>query len=202
MYGKLIVFEGPDGVGKTTLSKAATNLLVAAGQPSQWLSFPGRESGTLGHLVYQVHHQFQQFGIDRLTDGAKQTLHIAAHIDTIERQIKPLLATGQNVVLDRFWWSTWVYGITAGLDPIFLKALIDVEKLAWGHVLPACIILVTTHAPRDRADEDLATWQVLANTYRALAADESSTFAVQVYDNSSSLSAAQDFLTSLLLPTK
>ena len=201
MFGKLFVFEGPDGVGKTTLSKAATDLLSAAGQSSQWLSFPGREPGTLGHLVYQVHHQPRQFNIDHLTDAAKQALHIAAHLDAIEQRIKPLLASGHNVVLDRFWWSTWVYGVTAGLDPGFLQALIEVEKLAWRDVAPACIVLVTTNAPRDRAGEELATWRTLADNYRALAARESSTFVVRTYDNSASLSAAQDFLTSLLLPS-
>jgi dTMP kinase len=198
MSGKLLVFEGPDGVGKTTLSKLAADLLTAAGQPTKWLSFPGRELGTLGHLVYEVHHRPQQFNIAQLTEGAKQALHIAAHLDTIERQIKPWLASGMNVVLDRFWWSTWVYGLTAGLDANFLQALIDVERHSWNNTLPACIVLIKTAGPRDRAEEDFVNWQALAENYRLLAARESSTFAVRVYDNSSSVAEAQEFLKSTL----
>src|SRR5579863_3166654 len=108
--GKLIVLEGPDGVGKTTLAAELGKRLEQRGEPTKVLSFPGRESGTLGGHVYALHHEPQRFKIDSLTAASKQLLHVAAHLDVIESKIRPWIKDSINVVLDRYWWSTWVYG--------------------------------------------------------------------------------------------
>src|SRR6266496_2497692 len=56
--GKLFVFEGPDGVGKTTLSSALNDHLNATGIQCDYLSFPGRETGSLGRHVYEQQHAY------------------------------------------------------------------------------------------------------------------------------------------------
>lgn len=198
MKGKLFIFEGPDGVGKTTLSRLATGLLNAAGQPTEWLSFPGREPGTLGHLIYQVHHEPQKMGINHLTDAAKQALHIAAHLDAIESTIRPLLTAGTHVVLDRFWWSTWVYGLTSGLNEELLRALIAVEKVCWGATLPNLLLLVEAKRPRDRADEKMPHFRALSAAYKKLATQESTTFAVRTLNNDVALPHTQQALEAFL----
>jgi thymidylate kinase len=79
--GKLFVFEGPDGVGKTTLSKAFSDHLNATGIQCDYLSFPGRETGSLGRHIYELHHDPDRFGIRAVDPASLQLLHIAAHID-------------------------------------------------------------------------------------------------------------------------
>lgn len=72
--GRLIILEGPDGVGKSTLSKDLVRDLNARGERAELLTFPGREPGTLGHLVYEVHHEPARFGLWSVTAAANQAL--------------------------------------------------------------------------------------------------------------------------------
>src|SRR5437667_11426465 len=128
-YGKLFVFEGTDGSGKTTVSRAFAEHAKAAGFGCEWFSFPGHETGTLGKHVYDVHHDPLAAGIRTINPTSLQLLHVAAHIDTIERQIVPALKRVHHVVLDRYWWSTLVYGVVAGAKEQSLKAMVNVERL-------------------------------------------------------------------------
>ncbi len=55
--GGLLVFEGPDRTGKTTLANALAARLEDFGYKCIVRSFPGRDEGTLGKVVYDVHHR-------------------------------------------------------------------------------------------------------------------------------------------------
>lgn len=99
--GKLFVFEGPDGVGKSTISKEVTEYFNSNYNNFILLTFPGKEDGTLGKVVYDLHHQSSSLGVNKITNSSKQLLHIAAHIDAIEQIILPQIKANRNIILGR-----------------------------------------------------------------------------------------------------
>lgn len=180
--GRLVVFEGPDGVGKTTLIDGFAKLRRSQGDQVVVAGFPGRTPGTLGHHIYRLHHDPDAFNIERLEPSSLQVLHVAAHIDTISRVIRPSVASGALVLLDRYWWSTWVYGIDAGADPDLLDAMIRCEDVYWGELSPTLIVLVERKdslRPEDKGE----AWHRKAGLYRELAHRESAHRQVCVIGN-------------------
>jgi len=140
--GKLFVFEGSDSSGKTTLSRAFAEYLKGERVKCDHFAFPGHEHGTIGKLIYELHHDPKAVGVEALTPTSLQILHIAAHVDAIESRILPALKMGRYVVLDRFWWSTWVYGKVGGVSTKILRTMVQVERLVWGKTRPAAVFLV------------------------------------------------------------
>ena len=141
--GRLIVFEGPDGIGKSTILKHIAARLEHCGRLVRRESFPGNEPGSLGALVYKLHHEASRHEIHGMSPLALQALHIAAHLDSIENRILPALESGKIVLLDRFWWSTWVYGMAANVDEAALELLVQAEQVVWKGRLPDAVLLIT-----------------------------------------------------------
>jgi thymidylate kinase len=162
--GNLLVFEGPDGVGKSTLVTEAGSVLTSRGIPHNVLSFPGKDPGTLGWVVDQIHHTPEVFEINKLTPLSLQALHIAAHLDHIESRILPALAQGVWFILDRFWWSTWVYGTVDRVSAGVLDKLVEAEQAAWKNTLPAVAFLVKRTSPF-RSEHTDARFLELVNLY-------------------------------------
>lgn len=171
MRGQLIVFEGPDGVGKTTLSKRVADWLAAQGVRSRYISFPGQERGGLGKLVYDLHHVPERFAVGDLEPTARQLLHIAAHIDALYRTIRPALAAGESIVMDRYWWSTVVYGRTSAVDEQSIRLMIELEKVHWADVRPTIVFLLDRVVPA-RAEQSLKEYCALQIAYNHLAAEQ------------------------------
>jgi thymidylate kinase len=100
-----------------------------------------------------------------------QLLVTAAHLETIQSRIIPSLNAGRTVVLDRYWWSTWVYGRAAGVSREMLEALLAVEELAWSGIVPMRVFLITRPATKGR--RQARTIGQLSSRYRSLARRES-----------------------------
>jgi thymidylate kinase len=181
--GKLIVFEGPDGVGKSTLSRALAKKLTEANIHCENLAFPGREEGTIGRLVYDLSRRPDAFGLGKLTSASWQALHIAAHLDAIEQRILPALNEGRWVILDRFWWSTWVYGNASGVERHSLDAMIRVERLQWNGVKPAVVFMI------DRSGDfsQVQARDQLRKGYHSLLEKEQSRYPIQTIHNDASV---------------
>jgi thymidylate kinase len=163
--GRLIVFEGPDGIGKTVLSRRLVDHLARSNTDATYMSFPGRDPGTLGAVVYQLHHQPKSLHVNSIDPTSLQLLHIAAHVDAIERVIRPLIHAGKTVVLDRFWWSALVYGEVLGAPKPSLLGMVEIEKLHWADLMPEVVFLIVRSEPA-RVGEDRNDHQKLLDAYR------------------------------------
>jgi thymidylate kinase len=183
--GRLLVVEGPDGVGKTTACDELAQQLRATGHDVVYSAFPGKSAGTLGELVYRLHHQQGKLGVLELSSLARQALHVSAHVDAIERVIGPALRRGKLVLLDRFWWSLWAYGLVSGCDERKLRAFVQAERITWGEFRPHLAILLLRSKPLQRADP-LPYWKRLGATYLQLAEQERGKYPVTVIHDSSS----------------
>lgn len=189
--GKLFVFEGSDGVGKSTVVEKVAKNLFERGTDVLHLSFPGRKPKSLGKLVYELHHDVTSFGIDRISPTSLQVLHIAAHIDCIEDQIIPALSTNKTVLLDRYWWSTVAYSMAAGIPKNFIDAMVALEMMAWGKVKPEKLFLITRSAPF-RAELSNELWSRVCNAYNILAHKEKAQIPIHVIENTQPLSDIVD----------
>ena len=131
--GLFVVFEGVDGSGKSTQSKALHLRLAKAGYPVTLLHEPG---GTpTGERVRQWLK-----GSDETTPLAELFLFSAARTSLVETVIRPALTRGQTVVCDRYAYSTLAYqGHGRGLD---IETARRVNAIATAGLVPELVILL------------------------------------------------------------
>lgn len=132
--GRLIVLEGPEGAGKTTQLRRLSGRLDAAGIPHRILREPG---GTpLGDEIRR--HLLD--GEHDMTPAAEALLFIASRAELVATVIRPALAAGTNVLLDRFFLSTYAYQVVGrGLDE---GAVRQANALATGGLAPDLTLLL------------------------------------------------------------
>lgn len=197
----MIVFlEGPNEVGKTTLAHALETELERRGQQSEVVAFPGNRSGSLGWLVKRLHEDPADLGVDESIHPASiQMLHVAAHVDSIQNRIRPLLDEGTTVILDRFWWSTLIYGRVSGVSDEVLRAMIQVEELFWDDLQPDVAFLIDRDTPYG-SKVDLGIWERLRTEYRELAEEQSARHPVEIIENDSSIDHAIEEILSRIGP--
>jgi dTMP kinase len=128
MQGKLIVFEGVEGCGKTTQIEQIQAWLLNSGlferlRQQGWISqmITTREPGgtLLGKSLRQLLLQPSE---EAIQDRAELLLYAADRAQHVEASLKPWLDSGQLILCDRFTDSTIAYqGYGRGLD----RRLID-----------------------------------------------------------------------------
>ena len=138
--GHLIVFEGADGVGKSTQVGLLAAWLAAAGRAAVVVREPG---GTpVGEAIRQLLLQ-----PDHVMEPLTETLLFgAARHEVVERVIRPALAGGRVVLADRFTLSTVAYQHFGAGVP---RARVDtVNDWATGGLVPDLTLLLTAPVPR------------------------------------------------------
>jgi dTMP kinase len=99
--GKLIVFEGIDGTGKTTHMEAFVEYLRSKGFKVCNFREPGGTS--VGEKIRPILLQ------DTPTPMTELLLFAASRMQILETVVRPMLADGWIVILDRYMDSTFAY---------------------------------------------------------------------------------------------
>lgn len=113
--GRLIVFEGLDGSGKSTQARLLVKWLGAQGYRvffSEWNS---------SDMVSEVIRRGKKKNL--LTPTTFSLLHATDFADRFERQIAPPLRAGYIVVCDRYSYTAFVRDAARGCDPDWVRNL-------------------------------------------------------------------------------
>lgn len=118
--GLFIVVEGLEGAGKSTAVHTIESLLKQHSRDCLVAREPG---GTpVGEIIRSIIKDPN--ATQPLDPRAELLLFYAARIQLIENVIRPALASGQSVLLDRFELSTFAYqGAGRGLDETMIQQL-------------------------------------------------------------------------------
>jgi dTMP kinase len=176
--GKLITIEGIDGAGKSTLAAGLSQVLESRGIAVQLLREPG------GVLASE---RIRDLVVDpKLHIGARAEalLYAAARAQLVDEALRPLLAQGTWVLLDRFVDSSLAYqggGRRLGIDAVREINEFAIQGLRPDRTLLLAIDPVDGRArsqarggPPDRLEnEQRAFFERTAAAYHALADQES-----------------------------
>lgn len=132
--GTFIVVDGPDGAGKSTLTKALGGKLRESGCEVVELRDPGSTEISEAARELVLSSKFD------IGPAAELFLYLTARAELVEKEIVPALERGAVVVCDRFELSTLVYQADGrGLPPEEVAAA---NSLATGGLSPNITIVL------------------------------------------------------------
>ena len=132
--GRFLVFEGPDGSGKSTQFRRILSTAAAAGMPHLDVREPG---GTVtGEKIREALLSKDTTG---MSVRCEMLLYMASRAELVEQKIIPALRQGQLVVADRFVPSTLAYQGTAG--GLAMADIAAVARVATRGLLPDLVLL-------------------------------------------------------------
>lgn len=136
--GKLIVFEGIDGTGKTTQAKALASRLRRRGYRCLLSHEPG--GTTLGKAIRKLLLHPPR---GRWQAKSEVLLFLADRHEHVHTKIQPALKQGKHVILDRFTHSTLAFqGYGANLTPSQRRKLQSILDFATDGLEPDLVILL------------------------------------------------------------
>lgn len=141
--GRLIVFEGGEGSGKSTQLRRLAHTLAEAGTAHRCLREPGGTAlgGEVRRLVLE-----REWEVDA---RAEALLFMASRAQMVARELRPALERGELVLLDRFFLSTYAYQIGGrGLPEEEVRTA---NRLATGGLVPDLTLLLSYPAEQGLA---------------------------------------------------
>jgi dTMP kinase len=158
LRGRFLVFDGPDGSGKSTQRERFGGRLEAAGGKVVHAKDPG---GTAyGDMIRSI---LLDHDLAKMDVRCETFLFMASRAQLVGEVIEPALRASKIVLCDRFISSTCAYQVAAGYD---LQRVIELGRYAVGDTWPDLTIVVDVapelgfertgrqahHAGRKRAD--------------------------------------------------
>src|SRR4051812_48649907 len=133
--GLLIVLEGPEGAGKTTQLRLLADWLGERGHPVVAMREPG------GSVIGDEIRRILLDPASDIVSRAEALLFMASRAQLVEREIRPALAAGSVVLVDRFFLSTYAYqGAGRGLPEAELRSA---NAIATAGLVPDLTLLLT-----------------------------------------------------------
>lgn len=171
--GKLIVFEGAEGVGKSTQVGLLLEALSDARVPAVTFREPG------GTDTGDVIRSLLLDPRSKLGAAAEALLFMASRAELCEGEIRPALTRGAIVMLDRFFLSTYAYQVAGrGLPEDEVRAA---NALATGGLVPDLTLLLdlpgTSGLDRASSRGDTDRMEQSAEDFHARVADAFRTYA-------------------------
>lgn len=133
MKGKFITLEGPDGSGKTTVSKIVFEQLTAEGYKVLLTREPGGID--ISEQIREIILDTKNVTMDARTEAL---LYAAARRQHLVEKVQPALDEGYIVICDRFVDSSLVYqgvGRKIGIDEVY-----QINLFAIGDIKPDATI--------------------------------------------------------------
>lgn len=134
LKGKFIVFDGPDGSGKSTQFRRVVNLAHSHGVKTCEVREPG---GT--PIGEQIRNVLLDPANEDMDTKCEMLLYMASRAQLIAQRIAPAMAEGQLVIADRFISSTLAYQGTAG--GISVADILRVGQIALGQHWPDLVVV-------------------------------------------------------------
>lgn len=143
LRGKLIVFDGPDGSGKSTQIARFSKMVQASGTEVCHVREPG---GT------EIGEKIRDILLDPANEAmelrCEMLLYMASRAQLVKETLRPALEAGQMVLADRFISSTLAYQGYAGGLPV--DEITAVARVALRDVWPDLVVIFDV-------DEETAT---------------------------------------------
>ncbi len=134
MRGRLVVFEGGEGAGKSTQLRRLAARLAEHGIAHRTFREPGGTAAGDRIRDLLLHHDAP------LAASTEALLFAASRAQLVASEIQPALARGERVLLDRFLLSSYAYQIHGrGLDEADVRAA---NRLATAGLVPDLTILL------------------------------------------------------------
>jgi dTMP kinase len=161
--GKLLVIEGPDGAGKTTLARSLASLLKEQGISVELIREPG---GTALSEQIRLLLKGQTSPETEINSRAETLLFCAARAQLCHEIILPKLEEGTWIILDRFEGSTLVY---QGMMRALGDDVLEVSRFARGDLQPDRVLVISVKKEtaleriRERGDFDRIEEETIEN---------------------------------------